>query len=224
MSANATPGRRVFLRTGAALGAVGTLAAVTATPTQAATGAATTAAPVRKPVLVGSNPGIQLFDAAGACTAYASIWRVDWSTHGSGEALVLWTPRGVTVASKDTRLARWLWEDYTSLFPELEGLPTPAPHFLRQQVHIDLDLASGLVARAGSVTVRLARVLDHRWVDVPEFTLGDRSESLNFAFAPCGQGTITVAGHRLPGQIEVGGTPERPSTSAFLSEAEVWRG
>lgn len=213
------PSRRSRLRGGAtlgALGAVGALATATgATSAQAAT--------PRKPVLVGANPGIQLFDATGACTGYASVWHVDWSTHGSGEAVVVWTPEGVTVTSPTLPLARWLWEDYTSNFPELEDLPRPEPTYRRQHVRIDLDLATGLVARAGSTLVCLSDVLDHRWVDIPEFTLGDRSESLNFVLGPCGQGSISIAGRPLPGAITRAGTPERPSSSAFLSQAEVWR-
>lgn len=216
MSETLVPGRRSILRAGAALGAVSALATVTGASARADT------AP-RKPVLVGANPGIQLFDASGACTAYASVWRVDWSTHGAGRALVVWTPDGVSIASTEGDLAGWLWDEYTSHFPELDGLPKPAPTHLHQHVDIDLDLASGLVARSGAITVRMQGVLDRRWGDVADFPLGDRSESLNLVVAPCDSGSIAIAGRALSGALQRGGTPERPWTSAFLSEAEVWR-
>jgi hypothetical protein len=41
-------------------------------------------------LVVGSNPGLALYDADdaddAAPVAFASAWRVDWSTHGSGSA------------------------------------------------------------------------------------------------------------------------------------------
>ena len=210
------PSRRSLLRGGVVLSTVSGIASVSASPARATT--------PRTPVIVGANPGIQLFDSHGNCTAYASIWQVGWSARGAGQALMLWTPRSVLVASEEPELARWLWSDYTRHFPELAGLPVPVPAYRRQPVSVDLDFASGLVARSGPVTVRMDGVLDRRWVDVPEFTLGDRSESLNLVFAPCHTGSITVAGRDLPGTLQRDGTPERPWTSAFLTEAEVWRG
>lgn len=218
MSQTFTPGRRALLRGGAALGAVGALSAVSATPSQAAT-------VTRKPVLVGANPGIQHYDAAGDCTAYASVWRVDWSTHGSGAVLILCTADGVTLASDRPELAQWLWTDYTQYFGEVGELPgpLPAPVHRRQPVKFDLDLATGLVARAGDIVVRMNGVLDRRWVDVTEFELGHRVESLNFVVGPCADGSISQAGRRLPGAVVNYNNPEKPWTSAYLSQAEVWR-
>ncbi|EAP98209.1 hypothetical protein JNB_14633 [Janibacter sp. HTCC2649] len=210
------PGRRALLRGGAALGTVATLGTVAGAPAHAAT--------TRQPVLVGANPGIQHYDAEGACTAYASVWKVDWSTHGSGAALILATTDSLTIVSEQRELAQWLWSDYTRYFGEIGELPPlPEPKFRRQHVGIDIDLATGLVARAGDITVRMNGVLDRRWVDVPEFELGGRIESLNFVVAPCGDGSISVAGHRLPGAVVNYNTPAKPWTSAYLSKAEVWR-
>lgn len=63
------PSRRSLLRGGATLGALGAVGAlVTATGATSAQ-----AATPRKPVLVGANPGIQLFDPTGVCTGYASV-------------------------------------------------------------------------------------------------------------------------------------------------------
>ena len=60
-----------------------------------------------RPVLVGANPGLQLFDAQGECTGYVSLWRVDWSrNHGTGTVLVLWQPAGVRVLGAAVRGAR----------------------------------------------------------------------------------------------------------------------
>ncbi|GAA1175032.1 hypothetical protein GCM10009584_15520 [Ornithinimicrobium humiphilum] len=203
----------------------------------AATGAVTLAGPraalaaespasdpaTRKPVLVGANPGLQLFDEDGACTAYASVWRVDWSPHGTGDALVLWQPDGVTVCSSRRELARWVTEDFTRHFPELDGLPWHDPVYRPWPVLLHLGLADGLVARAGTIEVRASGVLDVRSFTTDTFDLGGSEHSLHLVLGPCAEGSVRVGGRRLPGQITRGGTPERPSSSAFVTEAEVWR-
>ncbi|KGN37843.1 hypothetical protein [Knoellia subterranea] len=83
--------------------------------------------------------------------------------------------------------------------------------------------AGRLVARAGDITVRMSGVLDRRWVDVPEFELGGRIESLNFVVGPCAHGQISVAGRSLPGAVVNYDIPDRPWTSAYLSWGETWR-
>ena len=219
MSQTFTPGRRALLRGGAALGAVGALSAVSATPSQAAT-------VTRKPVLVGANPGIQHYDAAGACTAYASVWRVDWSTHGSGAVPHPLHGRWCD----DSRRTEPSWPSgcgrtTRSTSVRSANCPDPCPLLMhrRQPVKIDLDLATGLVARAGDIVVRMNGVLDRRWVDVAEFELGHRVESLNFVVGPCADGSISQAGRRLPGAVVNYNNPDKPWTSAYLSQAEVWR-
>lgn len=178
---------------------------------------------LRRPVLVGANPGLQLFDADGGCTGYASVWRVDWSRqHGAGTALVLWQPDTVRVLGSDLALARWLAEDFTRHFPELDGLPWPAPDYQREPVELAIDLAAGMHARAGDVEVQLSGVLDVRAVATEEFPLGSVPHSLRLVLAPCRTGRLSIGGQPVPGQVHRSGTPSRPSSSAFLAEAEVW--
>ncbi|XIE81553.1 hypothetical protein AB6O49_34180 [Streptomyces sp. SBR177] len=110
---------------GTALGAMGLLA--TATPASAAGDAPDDNPALRKPILVGANPGLQLFDVSGSCTAYLSTWQVQWSTHGAGNALVLWRPDGVRVVGEDPNLALWLADHFVRHFPELDGLPWSTP-------------------------------------------------------------------------------------------------
>lgn len=176
-----------------------------------------------RPVLVGANPGLQLFDAQGECTGYVSVWRVDWSRgHGTGTALVLWQPAGVRVLSSNLELARWLAEDFTRHFPELDGLDWPQPQYEQVPVEAVIDLAQGLYARAGEIEVRLSEVLDVRTVATDDFPLGAGSHTLRLVLGPCAQGQVNIAGRLLGGQVRRSGTPERPSSSAFLAEAEVW--
>ncbi|MFI7005500.1 hypothetical protein [Streptomyces sp. NPDC050145] len=207
---------------GTALGTMGLLAATT--PASASASVAADSDPaLRKPILVGANPGLQLFDASGSCTAYLSTWQVDWSTHGAGNALVLWRPDGVRVVGEDPHLALWLADHFVRHFPELDGLPWPAPRFHRSAVQVRLDLASGLQARGGGIDVHMAEVLDRRAFATDHFPLAGVEHSLSLVNGPCGQARARVDGRDQPGKIRRGGTPERPSSSAFLAAAEVWR-
>ncbi|MFK3733861.1 hypothetical protein ACI2LJ_26760 [Streptomyces sp. NPDC088090] len=214
---------------GTALGAMGLLATATpasasaSTSTSAVGGAADSDPARRKPILVGANPGLQLFDESGACTAYVSTWQVEWSTHGAGNALVLWRPDGVRVVGEDPRLALWLADHFVRHFPELDGLPWSAPLFHRSAVRVRLDLASGLQAWGGGIDVRMAGVLDRRAFATDQFPLAGVEHSLSLVFGPCERARARVDGRVLPGEISRGGTPDRPSSSAFLATAEVWR-
>jgi hypothetical protein len=202
-----------------ALGAAGPVAAA---PRRSAAPAQTDPA-TRRVTLVGANPAVQLFDAAGACTAYASAWRVDWSPHGRGTALVLWQGGRVQVYGADTGLARWVEREFVRFFPEVEGLPWPEPTPVRRTVRFENDLATGTEARAGDVRVALSRPLDRRAFATEDFPLGGVPHSLSLVVAPCGEGGVWVRGRRLPGELQFSGTPERPGSSAFTTEAEVWR-
>lgn len=216
-------GRRGLLLGAAGAVAAGAVSLAAGVPRAAAAAGPASDPATRKPVLVGANPGLQLFDAQGACTAYASVWRVDWSPHGTGTVLVLWQPSGVTVCSARRPLARWVAEDFTRHFPELDGLPWPEPEYRPWPVHLRMSLADGMVARAGALEVTTTGVLDVRSFTTDDFPLGGVDHSLHLVLGPCAQASIRVGGRRLPGEISRGGTPERPSSSAFVTEAEVWR-
>ncbi|MER7596770.1 hypothetical protein [Streptomyces hydrogenans] len=219
--ASAAVSRRGIVRMGTALGAMGFLAA--ATPAAAAADALVDDPAPRKPILVGANPGLQLFDGAGSCTAYVSTWQVEWSTHGAGNAFVLWRPDGVRAVGEDPHLTLWLAEHFVRHFPELDGLPWSAPRFHRSAVQVRLDLASGLRAWGGGIDVSMAEVLDRRAFATDRFPLAGVDHSLSLVFGPCGRARARVDGRVQPGGISRGGTPNRPSSSAFLAAAEVWR-
>jgi hypothetical protein len=75
-------------------------------------------------ILCGANPGVRLFDGD-VVTAYASVWVVDWSSLGSGSAIVLWHADAVRVLTDNPELGHWLERDFTRHFPEADGLPWP---------------------------------------------------------------------------------------------------
>lgn len=175
------------------------------------------------PILVGANPGVQLFDHAGACVAFASCWRVDWSTHGAGSAIVLWQPGTVEVYGSDRRLAEWLTEGFVKHFPELEGLPWSTPHYASTTVEVSISLASGLYARAGNIRVEASQVLDRRMFSTDMAVHDGTRCRLALVIGPCARGVVVVDGRPLAGQVRRSGTPSRPQSSAFVTEAEVWQ-
>src|SRR3954465_3943758 len=112
-------------------------------------------------ILCGANPGVRLFDGD-TVTAYASVWVVDWSERGSGNAIVLWHADTVRVLTDDVDLGRWLERDFTRHFPEADGLVWPEPAPEKANVDVQLDLVHGLTARAGDVEITMSGILDRR--------------------------------------------------------------
>lgn len=174
-------------------------------------------------VVVCANPGLTLKDDAGAVTAYASAWRVDWSPHGRGNVLVVWQDARTYVYGENLELAEWLEREFVRHFPEVEGLPWPEPELRRTPVHIELDLADGCTASAGDLTIEWGDVLARRTFTTDAFPLGEIEHSLSLVLAPCGKGEIRRDGRPVPGEITLSGTPDRPGSTAFVTDAEVWR-
>ncbi len=172
-------------------------------------------------ILSGANPGVRLTDGD-VVTAFASVWAVDWSIRGTGTALVLWHDDRVRAVGSDPDLAEWLAQYFVRHFPEVDGLPWPAPVVETAPVTVDLDLTTGLTARGAGIEVTMAEVLGRRTFTTDGFALAGVPHSLQLLLAPVADASVTVDGHRVPGQVTVGGTEHRPSSSAFLATAEVW--
>lgn len=172
-------------------------------------------------LLVGANPGLLLHDG-GERVAFVSVWRVDWSVRGSGAVLILWHGGAVRLLAPDPELAGWLAGGFTRHFPEVAGLPWPEPAYERADVKVRMNLETGMRATAGDVEVELSEVLDRRRAGTDDFDLGGVQHGLSLVYAPCRRAGLTIAGRQVAGEPELGGTPERPSSSAFLAEAEVW--
>lgn len=201
-------------------GAAGVTAAAVALPGRAV--AATTDPAARRVLLVGANPGVSLF-AGDQLSAFASVWIVRWSERGSGRAIVVWHEGKVRVLATNRDLGYWLSQYFNRNFPEVAGVPWPEPEVRQADVAVTLDLATGLEARARDVCVRMDGVLHRRTFSTDDFDLAGTAHSLSLVLAPMRTARITVAGRALPGEVQLGGTPERPGSSAFLTEAEVWR-
>jgi hypothetical protein len=170
-------------------------------------------------MLTGANPGVLLREA-GAVTAFASVWQVDWSEHGSGPAIVLWHDGRVRLLGPDPELAAWLADTFVRHFGEVDGLPWEAGPAERTGVELDLDLGRGLVAKGGDVTVQIEGVLDRRPFAMSGLTLGGVEYALSNVYAPCRTARITVGGSAVPGAPEV--NEQEPSSTAFLAVVESW--
>lgn len=178
----------------------------------------------RRLILVGANPGITLYDGD-TRTAYASVWKVDWSTHGSGTAIVTWHDGEVDLYTDNPELGFWLESHFTRHFPEVEGLPWPEPVLHEVSAHVDIDIIDGVRAHAQDLRIDISGIMDRRAFATDAFPLGAGGEhSLSLVLAPSERAEITMAGHRLPGDVVGSGPPERPSSSAFVAVAEVWLG
>jgi len=175
----------------------------------------------RRPLLVGANPLVSLFDGD-RMTALASVWRVDWSERGRGDVIVLWYDGRVRVLGDDPGLGYWLSQEFTRYFPEAAGLPWPEPTVEWTTVTLSLNLQTGLAAGAGDVAVSISEVLDRRTFTTESFDLGGVSHGLSLVLAPARSAMLRVAGQRVPGEVRLSGTPEHPVSSAFLTCAEVW--
>ncbi|GAA4901693.1 hypothetical protein LX16_0371 [Stackebrandtia albiflava] len=172
-------------------------------------------------LLVGANPIVRLFEA-GRVTVLASVWRVDWSVRGNGTALVLWHDGAVRLLGDNPDLARWLCRDFTRHFPEAAGLPWNEPDVENTPVEVSVNLAEGVRAKAGDVTVEAHGPLGHRRFSTEDFRLAGRPHGLSLVSAPMAEAGVTVAGRAVPGAVRREGDRNRPVSSAFATEAETW--
>jgi hypothetical protein len=200
--------RRGALRAGAVV--------TTGTAAQAATYV------TREPLLAGANPYVTLYDGD-TPTGYASAWRVDWSTHGTGAVLVVWTPAGLRVVGDDPRLAAWIEEHFVRHFDEARALPSwPAVRVKRAAVHLRVDPARGAFARAAGLAVSITGPLDARPFALADFPLQGVSHGLSMQVIPCEHASITFDGHAVPGKPAVVLTDGRPASSAVTTVHEAW--
>jgi hypothetical protein len=170
---------------------------------------------------MGANPCVTLYDDNGHATAYASIWRVDWSLQGSGHALVLGTPERIRIIGPDPSLGAWLGEEFNRHITSVSaGIPWSTPEHTTARVEFTLDLTTGLQATAADVQVEITGPIERYLTRNDEYDLGGTPNILSTVWIPCLSGTVTIAGTTLPGQPKV--DPAAPMSTAFIADAEVW--
>jgi hypothetical protein len=170
--------------------------------------------------LMGANPCVTLYDGDRA-TAFASIWRVDWSLRGGGHALVLGRPGQVRIIGPDAALGAWLGAEFNRHIRSVSGdIVWSEPEFTVAPVRFDLDLESGLSASADDVAVEISGPIERYLTRKDDYDLGGTPNILSTVWIPCKMGSISVAARPLPGAIKL--DPAQPMSSAFIAEAEVW--
>jgi hypothetical protein len=91
----------------------------------------------------------------------------------------------------------------------------------RAEVRIDLDLAAGLSASAGDVTVHITGVLDRRRTLDSGLRVGGIPWSITRVYAPCRSARVEVARAVVPGIPRI--QDRAPvGSSACLTVAETW--
>lgn len=170
--------------------------------------------------LMGANPCVTLYDA-GRATAYASVWRVDWSLRGKGHALVLGTPGRVRIIGTDVELGAWLGAEFNRHVKSVSaGIAWSEPEFTVAPVRFALDLEKGFRASADDVEVVISGPIERYLTRKDDYDLGGTPNILSTVWIPCREGSISVGGTPLPGAIRVDAA--LPMSSAFIAEAEVW--
>ncbi|MEV6281963.1 hypothetical protein [Kribbella sp. NPDC051770] len=171
--------------------------------------------------LMGANPCVTLYDEAGGATAYASVWRVDWSLRGTGHALVLGTYDRIRIIGPDADLGAWLGEEFNRHIVSVsDGIPWSAPEHTLGEVEFTLDLATGFAAFADDVQVEITTPIERYLTRNDRYDLGGTPNILSTVWIPCLTGSITVAGARLSGEPKV--DRAAPMSTAFIADAEVW--
>ncbi|OEO28576.1 hypothetical protein VW23_003810 [Devosia insulae DS-56] len=170
--------------------------------------------------LMGANPCVTLYDGERA-TAYASIWRVDWSLRGAGQALVLGVPGRIRIIAPDLELGAWLGAEFNRHIRSVSAdIAWSEPEFTIAPVRFDLDLGAGLSASADDVTVEITGPIERYLTRKDDYDLGGTPNILSTVWIPCREGRITVDGTQLAGSIRLDAS--QPMSSAFIAEAEVW--
>jgi hypothetical protein len=179
-------------------------------------------AAARRILLVGANPCVTLFDGEER-TTFVSVWRVDWSPRGSGTAAIVWMDGAVRVYGANRALGAWLERTIVRWTPEALALDWSEPRFVETDVMVSTDLASGMSALSPGLAVLLRSPLDLRPFETDDFVLDARPHSLRLALAPMRNAVVRVDGRTRSGRVDVAGPASRPTSSAFVADAEVWR-
>jgi hypothetical protein len=170
--------------------------------------------------LMGANPCVTLYEG-GRATAYASVWRVDWSLRGKGHALVLGTQERVRIIGPDRDLGAWLGAEFNRHIRGVSaGIAWREPEFTLAPVRFELDLETGLRAAAGDVAVEITGPIERYLTRKNDYDLGGTPNILSTVWIPCREGAISVGGNRIAGAIRL--DEAQPISSAFIADAEVW--
>ena len=183
----------------------------------------------------GENPGIYLKDDAGAFVSLASLFRVMWSPHGAGHALVLLDdpsgtrPDAVNLCLTDNpAMARWCIDHFLVHFAAFKGrsllatLPMHALDSVTRGGDSRTEYTERVTGAGHDVTLRWGGLGAPYAVDMaPDLTATGRHRMYSL-FVDSDDASITLDGRRLPGRVMPRPVAGRDSRTAFLAFSETW--
>ena len=184
----------------------------------------------------GENPGLYLKDdPAGPWLSLASLFRVTWSPHGIGHALVLLEdpaaerPGAINVCLTDNEaMARYLVAGFIAHFaafrgrPVLQALPYKPLDSVRRAGDTRTEYSEHVEAAGMKVDLRWAALGTPYAVDMATDLTATGRHQMYSLFVDSDDASITVDGRRLPGRVMPRPVAGRESRSAFLAFSETW--
>lgn len=178
-------------------------------------------------IFCGENPELRLLQS-GDHFALASYWRCTYSPHGVGQLLVLHAGDLTTIHADNAPLARFIIDTLVQHFPGLNVLNLPQVAIETAQLTQHGTAQTGYHVR--SVSDR--HTVEAVWSDIREVrplaTLsafineGDTVLDVSNVICTAAQGSITVNGVAISGQIESYHDDDHFRSSAFLAFSETW--
>ena len=177
----------------------------------------------------GDNSGIYLkHDPDGAYVTRASYFRVTYSPHGAGSALVLLSGATNVCLHDNEALARWLVTDFARHFPQFEASPEMGR---LDYVRLDAHRSEG-DARGGSrerfagpgleVDLRWAPAGDAFFVVLPPERSATGRHEMYSLFFDVWEASVRLDGRRLPGRVTERTLHGRPAPTSFQALSETW--
>jgi hypothetical protein len=176
---------------------------------------------------IGANPCATLMRGSRR-VGFVSLWDAEWSTHGTGMAVLAWADGddAVRLLATDADLGTWLADTFSRHLPELEGLP-----------HIDgivdcevrewrVDAGGARADVLGADGSRVAATISRGAVTRPGFVspcrLGGATWTLTNLLTFCVDATLEVDGARVLGRPELSGANDDLTSTAFVATHETW--
>jgi hypothetical protein len=183
----------------------------------------------------GENPGMYLkADPTGDWTSLLCFFRVTWSPHGIGHAVVvLEDPSGEKgdgnyCLTDNEPMARYLVDGFMSNFGAYRGraLLKTLPYRTLDRVERSGDSRTRYVETiyAGATVIELVwdRLGPPYAVDMPASLTATGQHQMYSLFVDSDEAHCTVNGRRLPGSVVPRPVAGRESRSAFLAFSETW--
>ncbi len=184
----------------------------------------------------GENPGMYLkTGTTGPWTSLMSLFRVTWSPHGIGHALVLLedpagtNPHANNLCLTDNEpLARYCIDGFMRHFaafrdrPLLQTLPYKPLDSVRRAANTPTEYAEHVSGAGLDIVLTWGRLGTPYAVDMAPDLTATGQHRMYSLFVDSDEAWCTVNGRRLPGQVVPRPVAGRDSRSAFLAFSETW--